>query len=836
MAREGRHAGRLVLAHTLPPSLIGPEHLASLINAGKTAKAMRHPNVAAVLSVAEQDGKLAVVSEYVDAETLYFLQQQALAQHAPLPVAVVLTVLHQLLVALCEVRSQWIAAAASGEIDPSASIHGGLNPGSVLIATFGEAMLADLAVGAAFARIDATREDPELLAYRAPEQLEGGHVPDERCDCYSFGVMAWELLSNRLMFEAERRSRAGGSAAEQLSRLRKAIRESSPLSQSPTRPGERLPGAVTSFVARALRRDPSRRFPSLNAMRDELAVMTRPLGVGSDLVASAVKRLAGENIEHRQRLQQEVTAAASAIDSTRGTRAPSEPAPERVTYALLPNFETLVEAPATNSAFPDSEAPTRPSMRTATPAGTAVPKARESSGKTTMSGLGDGVAPVPKARESSGKTTMSGLGDGVAPVPKARESGRTPASEGGEAAPAMPKARESAGKTTMTGLGHALLGAQAEAPTTDELDADWGVSALAKSAQDAKASSSNAAKSVQDAKASSSSAAKSAQDAKASSSSSAKDVERPGNATPTTPASPQAAPKPPRSTSPRAVAPPAPRPPVNSPPSPAPLALPTSPTTRPVPPIANMASTAPVPAVVRKLASTKPPAPAEFAPSAGTSESVMDTAGLEAVGANDDVVALDASALESAPPPAPSANGESDDAPPLERQAALSSEPGAPLEPWAAFGGELGSSSQDKEAWPGAESIAGSTVSADPLVAPDDQPFASPKRSKWTWPVAIAVALVALVTTGAALLRSPDEPSPVAKPGEPAARATSTTVATPPSSRASAAPSPLPSSAPAAASEESPPAEAPPAEAPKPAPAEERQPRPAGKPYRPRGI
>ncbi len=363
IAREGTHAGRLVLAHTLPPTEIGKEHLEALINAGRTAKAMRHPNVAAVLAVAERDDEIAIVSEYVDAETLYYLQTQTEATGAPIPLAAVVTILSQLLTALCEVRGQWIRAVAAGELDAQSTLHGGITPGSVLVATFGESMLADLGIAATMARISGALRDPEFLPYRAPEQLDPSHIADERCDCYAFGVIAWELLANRPFLQEQRTRQPGESEVSQLERLTKAIRDD-PI---PTfkRPGMRVPGAVGTFVNRALRRDPARRFPSLNAMRDEVALMTRQLGTGPDLVAKTVSRIANKNIEHRLALQQRAMASSGAGGAPASARVTGRPPPGdadagRVTHALLPNFQELAGAKPVDARFPEKEAPTRP--------------------------------------------------------------------------------------------------------------------------------------------------------------------------------------------------------------------------------------------------------------------------------------------------------------------------------------------------------------------------------------------------------------------------------------------------------------------------------------------
>ena len=89
-------------------------------------------------------------------------------------------------------------------------------------------------------------------AYMSPEQAEGG-VVDDRSDVFSFGVLVYELLTGRRVFERS-------SVPETLTAV---------LREDPELPSD-WPLALAAIVRRCLRKDPERRFQSMSDVRIEL--------------------------------------------------------------------------------------------------------------------------------------------------------------------------------------------------------------------------------------------------------------------------------------------------------------------------------------------------------------------------------------------------------------------------------------------------------------------------------------------------------------------------------------------------------------------------------------
>lgn len=97
--------------------------------------------------------------------------------------------------------------------------------------------------------------------YMSPEQAAGGAQLDHRSDLYSLGVVAFELLTGRLPFEAE----------SPVGYIGKHIVDP-PFTFEEAQPGLGYPPAIERFVLKALEKEPSERYQSAEEMLDALEV------------------------------------------------------------------------------------------------------------------------------------------------------------------------------------------------------------------------------------------------------------------------------------------------------------------------------------------------------------------------------------------------------------------------------------------------------------------------------------------------------------------------------------------------------------------------------------
>lgn len=118
--------------------------------------------------------------------------------------------------------------------------------------------LTDFGVAKAVGRLRSTRDGSirGKIAYMSPEQVADSGI-DQRADIYSFGVVLWELIAGRPMFEAETDVALFGKAMRgPTERVAEVMPD--------------IPPSIDNAIWRALARDPRRRYPTARAFADAL--------------------------------------------------------------------------------------------------------------------------------------------------------------------------------------------------------------------------------------------------------------------------------------------------------------------------------------------------------------------------------------------------------------------------------------------------------------------------------------------------------------------------------------------------------------------------------------
>src|SRR5215472_15926040 len=192
---------REVAIKVLPSTFtVDPDRLARFRREAQVLASLNHPNIGAIYSFEESDGIHALALEYVEGPTL----EDRLA-HGPVPLETALSIARQIAEALEAAHEQGI-------------VHRDLKPGNVKLRPDGVVKVLDFGLAKMMAgeppagdqSASPTLTMRETVAgvilgtagYMAPEQAKGKTV-DKRADIWAFGVVLYEMLTARRLFEGE---------------------------------------------------------------------------------------------------------------------------------------------------------------------------------------------------------------------------------------------------------------------------------------------------------------------------------------------------------------------------------------------------------------------------------------------------------------------------------------------------------------------------------------------------------------------------------------------------------------------------------------------------------
>ncbi|MCS6900503.1 MAG: serine/threonine protein kinase [Polyangiaceae bacterium] len=290
LARIGGAGGfqRFVAIKQLHPHLAHEvDFVEMFLDEARLAASIHHPNVVPILEVGESPSGYYLVMEYIEGDTLWNLRNVATDTRpgGKLPVAVAIRIVHDALLGLHAAHE---LTDETGK--PLNVVHRDVSPQNILVGVDGTARITDFGVARAATRLSSTRsgEVKGKMAYMAPEQIRGQEI-DRRADVFAMGVVLWEVLANRHLF----------LGPSEVATMHRVLHEPVPdlLTLAPN-----IPKGLAELVARALDRDPSRRFATALEMAEAIEAATRgvmPLPQPRE-VAAVVDSLVGQRIADRK--------------------------------------------------------------------------------------------------------------------------------------------------------------------------------------------------------------------------------------------------------------------------------------------------------------------------------------------------------------------------------------------------------------------------------------------------------------------------------------------------------------------------------------------------------
>jgi serine/threonine-protein kinase len=238
---------RRVAIKVLPPELAFRQEIKiRFMREAQTAARLSHPHIVPIHAVGDEGGLVYFVMGYVDGESL----AARLKRRHALPAEEVRRIMKE-------------TADALGMAHAMGVIHRDIKPDNILLeGTRRRVMVTDFGIAKALSEAGPGTLTGTGIAigtphYMSPEQAAGEREIDARSDLYALGVVAYEMATGELPFQAPT---VPGILMKHISEAAPDIKQRSP----------DLPDDLAMSVMRCLEKDPAARWPTAESLRRAL--------------------------------------------------------------------------------------------------------------------------------------------------------------------------------------------------------------------------------------------------------------------------------------------------------------------------------------------------------------------------------------------------------------------------------------------------------------------------------------------------------------------------------------------------------------------------------------
>jgi serine/threonine protein kinase len=339
MMDAGCGARRLVVLKRIWPELAtDPEFMTMFLDEARLSVRMNHPNVVRTYEVLAHGAEATIAMEYLDGQPLTRVMNR-LRGTAELSVPLRLRILMSVLAGLEHAHTLTDLDGKSLEV-----VHRDVSPHNVFVTYDGQVKLVDFGVAKTLAASHHTRPGAlkGKLAYMAPEQLQPVEV-DRRADLFAVGVMLWEMLAGRRLWQ-------GMNEVQIVSQLAAGL----PFPPLPMDAG--LPPGLDSICEQALHPNPQYRYQTAAEMEEDLE---RVLIGSEDSHARSLGRVVSLAFSAERAERQGLIEASSRLEV--GADIPMAPPPRDAEPEATPSGAARPHTPARTT-------PAEPIVARATPA------------------------------------------------------------------------------------------------------------------------------------------------------------------------------------------------------------------------------------------------------------------------------------------------------------------------------------------------------------------------------------------------------------------------------------------------------------------------------------
>jgi serine/threonine protein kinase len=244
-----------VIKRIRPDRSDSPKFVQMFCEEARISALLHHPNIVEVYDFGQIDGAYFMAMEYLRGKDLSTVMRALRGQRDAMPPSLAAFIAREVARALHHAHTAVQPDGEAGGI-----VHRDVTPSNIMLLWTGGVKILDFGIAraAAMARPD-DRKLNKLegkLAYLSPEQVRGTDV-DRRSDIFSLGVVLWEMIAGQRLF----------AGVSELETMRNVLTQ--PIA-APSRRRDGVPAALDVIVARALARDPARRYATAEAMANDL--------------------------------------------------------------------------------------------------------------------------------------------------------------------------------------------------------------------------------------------------------------------------------------------------------------------------------------------------------------------------------------------------------------------------------------------------------------------------------------------------------------------------------------------------------------------------------------
>ena len=248
---------QVALKRMLPSAAANASLVRSFIREAQLASHMRHANVAQTYDLGKVGEVYFIAMELVPGRNLRVILKHCASVAGNMPLPIAMNIVNQIADALDYAHNLCDESGA-----PLGIIHRDVSPSNIIVGEGGTVKLIDFGIAKAKGQGQTTLAGTikGKFSYLAPETLFGN--VDARSDLFALGVIAYELLTNRPLFQ-------GKDDMDTLTRVKDM-----PI-PPPSRHNSQVPAEIDNIIMTALERDPEKRWQRATAMRQALTTETK---------------------------------------------------------------------------------------------------------------------------------------------------------------------------------------------------------------------------------------------------------------------------------------------------------------------------------------------------------------------------------------------------------------------------------------------------------------------------------------------------------------------------------------------------------------------------------